>query len=53
LERINIEKTVVKVEIDTFWIAILTPTAGDGLRQLLTNNNKLENRRKKKKHNRV
>jgi hypothetical protein len=30
----NIRETVVKVEIDTFLIAILTPTAGDGLTQL-------------------
>jgi hypothetical protein len=27
----NIWKTVVKVEIGTFWVVILTPTAGDGL----------------------
>lgn len=27
----NIGKTIVKVEIDTFWVAILTSTAGDGL----------------------
>jgi hypothetical protein len=38
----NIGKTVVKVEIDTFWIVILTPTAGDGLMigMVKNNNNK-------------
>jgi hypothetical protein len=28
---------VVKVEIGTFWVVILTPTAGDGLRQARPN----------------
>jgi hypothetical protein len=28
---VALRKLVVKVEIDTFWVASLTPTAGDAL----------------------